>query len=442
MGIKINSILEAPPIPNLENEYWGPGLSNEDDFSIKPFKINVSDQVLDVLKAKLNQPLILTQPLEGVQQQYGMNTNLLTKVIEFWKTKYNWREREQYLNKFPQFKTKIQGLDIHFIHSKPAVTDGKDVVPILLLHGWPGSVREFYELIPILTKLRENKNFVFEVIVPSLPGFGFSDGAVKPGLGVGHMSAMFKILMNRLGFDKFYVHGGNWGFFIGQYMSAFYPNHVLGFHSNMCMSQAYLSELKLVIGSIYPPLVVDKSSEHRMYPLSHTILNYLLELGYVHLHATKPDTIGIALRDSPVGLAAHILEKFSTWTNRDWKNREDGGLELKFKYADLLDNVMIYWVTGCITTSIRLYSEHASLKQFGTKWDQIPVQVPTACVRFENDLAYFSETILEGTFKKLVQINDVQNAGHFAAFEEPELMANDIWSAVDQFRRVHKEATI
>ncbi|KAF5295494.1 hypothetical protein FQR65_LT10482 [Abscondita terminalis] len=439
VGVRINSLLQIPPLPNLKNEYWGPGAPTKEDTAIRPFKINVPDQVLEVLKTKLNQPLSLTPPLEGIQQQYGMNTNLLKNIVEFWKTKYNWREREKFLNKYPQFKTKIQGLDIHFIHVKPTVTEGKEVLPLLLMHGWPGSIREFYEIIPLLTAPQKNQKFVFELVVPSLPGYGFSEGSAKPGLGAPQAALIFKNLMKRLGFDQFYVQGGDWGALIGQFMSAFYPENVLGLHSNMCGSQTPLSNLKLLIGSIYPRLVVEEQYESRMYPLSNLFSNMLLEFGYFHLQTTKPDTIGVALQDSPIGLAAYILEKFTTWTNPDWKNKEDGGLLIKYKYENLLDNIMLYWVTGTITTSMRMYAESVNKKQLSNNWEQIPIQVPAACAIFPYELIYMPETILKDTFKNLLQANHIERGGHFAAFEEPRLLAEDVWSAVDKFRNFHKK---
>lgn len=338
-------------------------------------------QVLTDLKQRLNNARPFVSPLEGIQQQYGMNTNLLKEIVEFWKTEYKWREREQFLNKYPQFKTNIQGLNIHFIHVKPKTTNNVKVLPLLLLHGWPGSVREFYEIIPKLTTPRKNQNFVFEVIVPSLPGYGFSDPAVRPGLGAAQMATVFNNLMSRLGFQKYYVQGGDWGSVVGASLATYYPDNVLGLHSNMCQGgQGPMAMLQLFIGTYIPSLVVDKEYQDRMYPLSEKIFqNILLESGYFHIQATKPDTVGklffqqigsalliniyfliylgLALNDSPVGLAAYIIEKFTTWTNPEWKTKLDGGLKLKYTYTDLLDNVMIYWVTGSITTSVRLYAE-------------------------------------------------------------------------------------
>lgn len=221
-----------------------------------------------------------------------MNTNLLKEFIEFWNTKYDWKERQEYLNKYPQFTTKIQGLNIHFIHVKPSNVTNQRVLPLLILHGWGGSIREFYDLIPLLTTPQSGRKFVFEVIVPSLPGFAFSQAASKPGLGVAHMAVIFKNLMIRLGYEKYYLQGGDWGGVITSIMAALYPEHVLGLHSNMCVVNSPKANAKLLIGSLIPSLVVEEEYQDRLYPLSETFSNIMEESGYFHMHATKPDTLG------------------------------------------------------------------------------------------------------------------------------------------------------
>nr|CAD7193995.1 unnamed protein product [Timema douglasi] len=345
IGSLYNKLTSVPPLPKLESTWWGPGQPHNVDKSIRPFRINISQEVLDDLNTRL-QHVKLTPPLEGIGFQYGFNTDYLKKVVDFWRTKYNWREREAYLNSFPQFKTQVDGLDLHFLHVKPKqVPPSTRVLPLLLLHGWPGSVREFYEIIPLLTTPREGVNFVFEVVVPSLPGYGFSEGASKPGLGAAQMAVVFKDLMARLGFDKFYLQG-------------------------------------------------------------------------------------VALTDSPVGLAAYILEKFSLGTNAKFRSKSDGGLTHKFQLADLLDNVMIYWVTGSITTSVRLYSEGFSRAQRELGILSIPTKVPTACVWFPNEIRYYPEYFLREKYHNLLQNSHMKQGGHFAAMEEPKLLAEDIFSAI------------
>lgn len=249
-------------------------------------------QELGDLKRRLENTNTLTPPLEGIQHEYGINTNLLKEIIEFWKTKYDWREREKFLNKYPQYKVNIQGLNIHYLYAKPQVKEGVRVLPLLLLHGWPGSIREFYEIIPILTTPQKGRDYVFEVLAPSLPGYGFSDGAVRPGLGAFEAAILFKNFMKRLGYQKYYLQGGDWGAIIVQHMAVAFPEHVLGVHANMCFVNTPLSNLLQFFGSYYNPLVEDEGAKGKVYPLSKKFMTILEEMGYMHIQATKPDTVG------------------------------------------------------------------------------------------------------------------------------------------------------
>lgn len=245
------------------------------------------------LKNRLNNHRPFTPPLEGIAQEYGTNTKLLKQVVDFWRQKYDFKQREKFLNKYPQFVTNVQGLDIHYIHVKPQITDKSiKVLPLLILHGWPGSIREFYEIIPLLTQPQNGKKFVFEVIVPHLPGFGFSSAAVRPGLGPPQIAEVFKNFMQRLGFNKYYIQGGDFGAIILQYMAALFPDNVLGFHSNMCTNFGLKAMFKTFLGQIYPSWIVKPEHYNRVYPLTEQFQQRLRETGYLHLQATKPDTLG------------------------------------------------------------------------------------------------------------------------------------------------------
>ncbi|CAH0556944.1 unnamed protein product [Brassicogethes aeneus] len=357
IGFKVkNALFEVPELPKLEDTWWGPRDPSREDKAITPFKINVAEDVLKDLKHRLDIIKPFTPALQGTKQDYGMHPDLLQKIINHWKNKYDWREREKFLNQYPQFTVSVQGLRIHYIHIKPKNVGNKKVIPMLLLHGWPGSVREFYEAIPHLSKPQED--FVFELIIPSLPGYGFSEAAVKPGLGAAQMAQLFKNFMDRLGFQKYYIQGGDWGAIIVQHMAQLFPEKLIGVHSNMCFVNTPLSNMITWFGAFFPSLVVTSDDEaSKVYPLACKYSYILQETGYMHLQASKPDTIGFALKDNPAGLAAYIIEKFSTWTNKDYRDRLDGGLQEKFTYEQLLDNIMIYHVTGSITTSVRLYAE-------------------------------------------------------------------------------------
>lgn len=232
--VKIYFDLSAPaPVPDVDfGEYWGPGDAKnyKENVKVNPFKLAYGEEVIEKLKSKLEDVPNLAEPLEGAAFQYGFNSKRLREILDYWRTDYlgRWDERQEYLNKFPQFKTQIQGLDIHFLHVKPEVRNPKRIVPLLMLHGWPGSVREFYELIPKLVTRSDEKEYVFEVIVPSLPGYGFSEGASKQGLSPAKVAVIMRNLMARLGFKKYYVHGGDWGSVVGNLIATFFQDEVLG----------------------------------------------------------------------------------------------------------------------------------------------------------------------------------------------------------------------
>ena len=431
LGVLWQRMFAAGPLPALRDEWWGPGQPRNMGEAITPFKINIPDSVIQDLNARLDQWKKPTKPLENAHFTYGMNTDYLTKVVKFWRNEYNWKKREAFLNSLPHFKTNIAGLNLHFIHVKPkSVPAGTKVLPLLMMHGWPGSVRELYAVIPLLSTPREGYNHVFEVVAPSLPGYGFSEGAARPGLGAAQMAVVMRQLMQRLGFQQFYLQGGDWGSIIATHMATLYPNMVLGTHLNMCATMHPLSHILYAIGQIYPLLIVDPPYQDRVYPLSKMYSFLLEEMGYCHLQATKPDTVGVALRDSPVGLAAYILEKFSTWTNRTYKHLPDGGIEKKFALTDLLDNVMIYWVTDSITTSMRLYSETFNSAQLNLGFDKIPANVPTACVAAPEEIAYAPRSILLLKYPQLVSYSHPPKGGHFLAFEEPEMFADEFWDSM------------
>ncbi|GBP32301.1 Juvenile hormone epoxide hydrolase [Eumeta japonica] len=427
-----------PPVLDVD-EWWGPDhLKTARDESIKPFKVVFKPDMIKDLKDRLSRARKWTPPLEGVAFEYGFNSKSLEKVLQYWKDSYQFEAREKYLNTYPQFTTFIQGLNIHFIRVKPDATQGVEVVPLLLLHGWPGSVREFYELIPLLTKQRPGRNFVFEVVIPSLPGYGFSDAAVRPGLATPQMAVIMRNLMRRLGHKKFYVQGGDWGSIIVSNMATLFPEDILGHHTNMPFVRQSCTMLRTLIGSVFPSFVVEEKYAERMYPLSKHYSFLLEETGYFHLQATKPDTVGVALTDSPAGLAAYILEKFSTWTVFENKHLPDGGLTKKFTLDQLIDNLMIYWSTSSITTAMRLYSEDFSIKRRSMNLENIPSHVPTWALQARYELSFHPPSLLKYKYPNLINVTVLDDGGHFLAFEMPAVVADDVFNAVSAFRDWHK----
>ncbi|XP_068144789.1 juvenile hormone epoxide hydrolase 1 [Drosophila tropicalis] len=431
VGYKNYRDLSAPgKRPDLDTEaYWGPGdkALYKENKAILPFDISVDPAIITDLKGQLSRPLKLQEPLEGVGFQYGFNSKELRNVVKYWRDTYlnKWSEREEYLKKFEHFQTEIQGLKMHFIHAKPTKTTGKKVLPLLLMHGWPGTVREFYDFIPLLTTPNDKSDYVFEVIAPSLPGYGWSQGSSKTGLGVAQVSVIMRNLMLRLGFQKFVIQGGDWGSLIGSNVASLFPENVLAYHSNMCTNNSPMGSIQLILASVFPSYFLDSQHAHFYKGVGDLFAHILEEMGYAHIQATKPDTVGSALADNPVGLAAYIIEKFSTWTNPAFRNLEDGGLTKRFTYDQLLDNIMIYYVTNSITTSMRLYSESMNKAQLGLNVDSVPIQAKAGCAHFLHELAHTSDKQLANKFPNLIHTTHYTDGGHFPAFELPETLYAD-----------------
>uniref|UniRef100_A0A2A4K8F5 Epoxide hydrolase n=1 Tax=Heliothis virescens TaxID=7102 RepID=A0A2A4K8F5_HELVI len=429
-----------PPLPDLDyNEWWGPeALKAKQDTSVRPFKVAFDDVAIKDLKDRLKRSRSFTPPLEGVGFEYGFNSGQLDSWLKYWANEYQFKEREKFFNQFPQFKTNIQGLDIHFIRVTPKVPAGVEVVPLLLLHGWPGSVREFYEAIPLITAVSKDRDFAIEVIVPSLPGYGFSDAAVRPGLGAPHVAVVMRNLMHRLGFKQFYVQGGDWGSLIGSCMTTFFPKEVLGYHTNLAMVMSTKATLIELIASVYPSLIVEPELADRMYPMGQRYATLVEEMGYMHIQASKPDTVGVALTDSPAGLLAYILEKFSTWTRHEHRLKVDGALTFRFTKEQLIDNLMMYWASSSITTSMRLYAESFNSKVYGMKLDEIPTPVPVWVSQAKYELAYQPPCILKLKFPNLQGVTVLDDGGHFLAFELPKIFSEDVLKAMGVFRKLSK----
>ncbi|XP_013793323.2 epoxide hydrolase 1-like [Limulus polyphemus] len=219
-----------PEPPVLPDMWWGrgkllfdPAKFPKDNPAVRPFRVNVMNETLRDLNRRLDNTR-LSDPLDNVQFQYGFRSDYLKKVIDYWRNTYDWRKEEKRLNQYDQFLTQIEGIDIHFLHIKPTKTNPKmKVLPLMLIHGWPGSVVEFYKILPLLVTPSGDRDFVFEVICPSIPGYGYSEAPHQPGFSMADAARVFVKLMDRLGFPKFYVQGGDWGSAISTVISAVYP---------------------------------------------------------------------------------------------------------------------------------------------------------------------------------------------------------------------------
>ncbi|KAL0860365.1 hypothetical protein ABMA27_009765 [Loxostege sticticalis] len=441
LSYKVYSKLSfVPDLPQVDvEEWWGPNKTQHVNTAIRPYRIIFSEAMVADLQFRMEEYRRFVKPktFKDAGWTYGVNSEAFASFFADWVFRYNFRERERFFNKFNHFKTNVQGLDIHFIHVKPQVEKNVKVLPLLLLHGWPGSVREFYGVIPLLTTVRPGFDFVFEVIVPSLPGFGFSDATTRQGLSPTKIAVIMRNLMQRLGHKQYFIQGGDFGHIVASSLATLFPKEVFGFHTNMAMVDTKKADLVWLLGGLWPTLV-EKEFTDRIYPLKEKIAFFLEESGYYHMHATKPDTLGIALRESPAGLAAYILEKFVVATTPEGKYREDGGLDGVFSNEELLDNIMVYWATGTITTSMRLYKETSNNSELEGAINLIPTEVPTWALRLKYELFFFPEFMLKWKFPNLIGTATLDEGGHFAAFEKPVIFADDVFKGVKHILEFHK----
>lgn len=419
----------------VQDGWWGVGTCPQgpEDDSIRPFKVETTPEEIEDLHRRLDQTRSFPS-LEDSQFNYGFNSKYLEKVVSYWRKDFNWGKQLDKLNKYPHFKTKIEGIDIHYVHVKPKnLPEGTRAVPLMMVHGWPGSFYEFYGIIPLLTEPSNPDDITFEVICPSIPGYGFSEASHKKGFDTVCAAHIFNKLMKRLGFTQYYVQGGDWGSMITTNMAQLEPNAVKGLHINFAppAQGSVLMGLSLIFGRRFPKLF--GFTEHdvkRLFPcMDKLVVDALRETGYMHIQATKPDTAGRGLNDSPVGLAAYILEKFSTWTDPEFRKLEDGGLERKYSLDDLLTNVMIYWTSGCIISSMRFYKENFG-KGLNQPHAKLPVHVPTGVASFPNELLHSPKLWVTDKYRNLKSYTPIARGGHFAAMEEPQLLAEDVQNFV------------
>ncbi|XP_054740688.1 juvenile hormone epoxide hydrolase 2-like [Anastrepha obliqua] len=449
IGARISFDVEKPEV-SLQ-QWWGDG-DPPDDWAaylkntseVIGNKLMYPDATIDDLREQLNRTLRLTEPLENSNFKNGFNTKELQKIVKYWRDKYlpRWRERELFLWQFNHFTTEIQGLRMHFLHLMVYDENkvGKHHYPVLLLHGWPSSIREFYTLIHKLhqTHLDKNNKYIFNVVVPSLPGFAWSQGTSREGLGPVEVAVMMRNLMLRLGYNKFFIQGGDLGSLIGSHIATLFPENVYGYHSNLCTVLTGRSFMKGFFNIMFTNFFGTHGFEENIFPHTKLLKHLAEETGYYHLQATKPDTIGAVLTDNPVGLAAYILEKWSSLTNRNYKLYVNGGLNERFTLDALLDNVMIYYLTNSITTSSRIFAENFSQQQISLQMNRVPTDVPTGCARFKHDFIHCQDSQLKDKYRNLIHSTYFKEGGHFIALEMPELLHADFIEFVKKVEKFSK----
>lgn len=362
--------------------------------SIESFSIAVPEAVLDDLRERLARTRFPDQ-LEDVGWSYGTDLSYLKELCAYWRTDFDWRAQERALNRFDHFRTDIDGLRIHFIHER---SKEKNAIPLVVTQGGPSSFVEFSKLIGPLTDPVAHggrAEDAFHVICPSLLGYGFSDAPGRSGFGYREMARVFAKLMARLGYARYGAQGGDWGAVISAWLGALDAPHVSGLH------------LTATLGNPPDGMATDAAEERSPQET---------ETGYAVIQSTKPQSLGYALNDSPVGLAAWIVEKFRAWSDCG------GDVETRFTKDELLTNIMIYWVTGTITSSMRIYYEARA-----SGWKLLPndkIGVPTgfALPPAEPQLP---RAWVEASFS-VMRWTMMPKGGHFVALEEPGLLVHDI----------------
>lgn len=369
---------------------------------MKPFKIEIDASQIEDLKLRLSHT---RWPEEIIDSgwEYGTNLSYLKELCDYWKNDFSWPDQELLLNQFDHFKTEGEDIDLHFIHQK-----GKGVknLPLLLIHGWPDSFYRFIKLIPLLTEPDEN-GVAFDVIIPSIPGFGFSDIPGERGVGPRKIAAMFnKLMKETLGYETFFIHGGDWGANIGTQMAIQENEKIRGVH----------------LTNVPPDLLLSLSfaefgEDEKAY--LETAGKWLkTEGGYIAVQNTKPQTVAYGLNDSPSGLAGWIIEKFNSWSD----NR--GNIENSFNKDELLTNLSIYWFTQTAGSAGRIYYEGAHQSPVeGT----IKIHTPTYFAIFPEDCIQIPETFGQRLFN-VKSWKRMEKGGHFPALETPDLLADDIRS--------------
>jgi pimeloyl-ACP methyl ester carboxylesterase len=378
-----------------------------DDRAIRPFRIDVPDAVLDDLRRRLAQTRWPEAETVADWSQ-GAPLSWIQDMCRYWFDGYDWRDREARLNRFDQYLTEVNGLDIHFVHQRSPHPEAK---PLVITHGWPGSIVEFHKVIEPFThptRYGGSAADAFHVICPTLPGFGFSGKPTTAGWGVDKIAATWAVLMARLGYDRYFAQGGDWGSAVTRSIGALDPEHCTAIHITLAMGSR-------------PRLGGEPTTEEKraVAGLEHY---QAWDSGYSKQQATRPQTVGYGLADSPSGQAAWILEKFWAWTDCD------GHPENVLHRDELLDNVMMYWATNSATSSARIYWE-----SFG-KARPTQLAVPVGVTVYPKEIVPPVRAWMEADYPKIVHWTEQPKGGHFAAFEQPELFVADIRNCFRQFR--------
>ncbi|WP_059043060.1 epoxide hydrolase family protein [Paenibacillus rubinfantis] len=380
--------------------------------ALKPYRIHVPEEVLDDLKHRLHHVRWPDQP-ENTGWERGTEMTYLQSLVTYWRDHYDWRAQEARLNRFSQYRCNVNGIDIHFVHERGK---GPHPLPLILTHGWPDSFLRYEKIIPLLidpASYGGRAEDAFDVIVPSVPGFGFSGRPTHPGMNNAQVAELWvKLMTEELGYEKFAAAGGDVGSGVTRYLAANHPELLYGIH---------LTDIGIIRALMNSSEESELSAEERRYQQAASAW-VAQEGGYMSIQSTRPQTLAYGLSDSPVGLASWILEKLRTWSDCD------GDLRQRFTEDELLTHIMIYWVTNTVGSAAHLYYENThTLPPLGY------ITVPTALALFKADiLPPPKEWVMRNL--NISRWTSIPRGGHFTAMEEPELMADDLRAFFRSYR--------
>jgi microsomal epoxide hydrolase len=379
---------------------------------IEPFRIAVPDEVLDDLRRRLADTRWPDQ-LPGTTWEYGTDLATLRDLCEYWRDGYDWRAAEAALNAWPQFTTTltddrfdVDGIHLHFVHAR---SPHPDALPLVITHGWPGSIAEFMSVLGPLTDPPAHggdATDAFHVVAPSMPGYGFSGPTTRTGVDIRKVAECNAALMRALGYERYGAQGGDWGAIATAQLGSVDADHVAGLHVNM-----------VIAGPPDPSDPLAGVEPDEMEALGAMAEFRAQETGYQQIQGTKPQTLAYGLTDSPAGLAGWILEKFRTWSDCA------GDVYSRFSRDQLLTNITIYWVTGTINASTRLYCETMRAGRFGPEDGRI--EVPVGAAIFPKEL-YRPPRAWADRVMNITRWTRMPSGGHFAAMEEPGLLVDDV----------------
>ena len=378
--------------------------------TVKPFKVNISQGLLDDLRQRLSNTRWPDQ-IKGADWSYGTNLDYLNTLVRYWREDFDWRAQEERINRFAHFRTDIDGVGLHFIHERG---QGQHPLPIVLTHGFPDSFLRFSKLIPMLADPAAyggDPADAFDVVVPSLPGYGFSDKPKKAGMlfAIGDLWAT--LMTQRLGYERFGAHGGDWGSTVTEHLARSHSDSLVGIHlTDVPFFHLFQKPKDLSAGE--KKFIAESEKWQRK------------EGAYAMIQSTMPQSLAYGLTDSPAGLAAWIVEKFRSWSDCR------GDVETRFTKDELLTNITVYWATETINSSFWLYYDAANagaltwIVEMIKKWTASS-SVPTGFASFPHDLLPPPREWGERFFN-IQRWTKMPRGGHFAAMEEPELLAEDI----------------